>query len=113
MCSASGRARRHLGVCDWAELFGSSRWVWFATGVVVTLLATVIVMQAWRADAAPGDLDSTLHVDAALSNFLVQEICSGVEPTRKEKIWEEWLGFPAMRMVCPPRERSRLCNRWI
>ena len=42
---------------------------------------------------------ATLHVDAALSNFLVQEICSGVEPTRKEKIWEEWLGFPAMRMV--------------
>lgn len=41
---------------------------------------------------------ATLHVDAALSNFVVQEICSGVEPTFKEKIWEEWLGFPAMRM---------------
>lgn len=42
---------------------------------------------------------ATVHVDAATSNFLVQEICSGVAPTRQEKIWEEWLGFPAMRMV--------------
>jgi galactonate dehydratase len=42
---------------------------------------------------------ATIHVDAAMPNFLVQEICSGVEPGEKEKIWEEWLGFPAMRMV--------------
>ncbi len=42
---------------------------------------------------------ATLHVDAAMPNFLVQEICSGIEPGPKEKIWEEWLGFPAMRMV--------------
>jgi len=42
---------------------------------------------------------ATVHVDAAMSNFLVQEICSGVEPQMKEKVWEEWLGFPAMRMV--------------
>ncbi len=42
---------------------------------------------------------ATLHVDAAMPNFLVQEICSGVKPQRKEKIWEEWLGFPAMRMT--------------
>ncbi len=41
---------------------------------------------------------ATVHVDAAMPNFLVQEICSGIEPTNKEKIWEEWLGFPAMRM---------------
>jgi galactonate dehydratase len=41
---------------------------------------------------------ATLHVDAAMPNFLVQEICSGVEPGPKEKLWEEWLGFPAMRM---------------
>lgn len=33
--------------------------VWFATGVVLTFLATVLVMQTWRADAAPGDTDST------------------------------------------------------
>ncbi len=42
---------------------------------------------------------ATVHVDAAIPNFLVQEICSGVEPGEKEKIWAEWLGFPAMRMV--------------
>ncbi len=42
---------------------------------------------------------ATVHVDAAMPNFLVQEICSGVEPAMKEKVWEEWLGFPAMRMV--------------
>ena len=42
---------------------------------------------------------ATLHVDAAMPNFLVQEICSGPVPSQKEKVWEEWLGFPAMRMV--------------
>jgi len=42
---------------------------------------------------------ATLHVDAAIPNFLVQEVCSGVQPEMKEKVWEEWLGFPAMRMV--------------
>ncbi|MBI4659215.1 MAG: galactonate dehydratase [Verrucomicrobia bacterium] len=42
---------------------------------------------------------ATLHVDAAIPNFLVQEVCSGIEPGPKEKVWEEWLGFPAMRMV--------------
>jgi len=42
---------------------------------------------------------ATVHVDAAMPNFLVQEICSGVEAGAKEKIWEEWFGFPAMRMV--------------
>jgi galactonate dehydratase len=42
---------------------------------------------------------ATIHVDAAMPNFVVQEICGFVEPGAKEKIWEEWLGFPAMRMV--------------
>lgn len=42
---------------------------------------------------------ATVHVDAAMPNFLVQEICSGVVAGEKEKIWEEWFGFPAMRMV--------------
>src|SRR5579872_3783481 len=36
---------------------------------------------------------------AAMANFLIQEICGGVAPGTKEKIWEEWFGFPAMRMV--------------
>jgi galactonate dehydratase len=43
---------------------------------------------------------ATLHVDAAIPNFLVQEICSGVEPGMKEKIWKEWFG-------------SRRCAWWM
>jgi galactonate dehydratase len=42
---------------------------------------------------------ATIHVDSALPNFLIQEICGGVEPSVQDKIWEEWFGFPAMRMV--------------
>jgi galactonate dehydratase len=42
---------------------------------------------------------ATLHVDASIPNFLVQEICSFVKPGDKEKVWAEWFGFPAMRMV--------------
>jgi len=42
---------------------------------------------------------ATLHVDASMPNFLVQEVCSGVAPRAEDKIWQEWLGFPAMRMV--------------
>lgn len=42
---------------------------------------------------------ATLHVDAAMPNFLVQEICGQVRPTNTDRIWQEWLGFPAMRMV--------------
>jgi galactonate dehydratase len=42
---------------------------------------------------------ATLHVDAAMPNFLVQEICGGVRPSAQDKVWDEWLGFPAMRMV--------------
>jgi len=57
------------------------------------------VMLAPHACEGPIGGMATLHVDAASPNFIVQEICSGVEPTRKEKLWQEWLGFPAMRMV--------------
>jgi hypothetical protein len=32
---------------------------WFATAVVVSVFATLLVMQEWRADAAPGDTDAT------------------------------------------------------
>ena len=42
---------------------------------------------------------ATVHVDAAMPNFLVQEVCSGVQPDANNKVWEEWLGFPAMRML--------------
>jgi galactonate dehydratase len=34
-----------------------------------------------------------------MPNFLVQEICGQVRPNATDKVWEEWLGFPAMRMV--------------
>lgn len=42
---------------------------------------------------------ATLNVDAAMHNFLIQEICGLVEPSPQDKIWEEWFGFPAMRMT--------------
>jgi galactonate dehydratase len=42
---------------------------------------------------------AAINVDAAMPNFLVQEVCSGVQPGLNEKVWEEWLGFPAQRMV--------------
>lgn len=34
--------------------------VWFCTGAVTMLMATMVVMQAWQVDAAPGDTDATL-----------------------------------------------------
>jgi len=42
---------------------------------------------------------AAIHVDAAMPNFVVQEICGQVKPNANDKLWEEWLGFPAMRMV--------------
>jgi galactonate dehydratase len=60
--------------------------------------ASAISMAPHACEGPIGGL-ATLHVDAATPNFLVQEICSGVEPEMKEKVWQEWLGFPAMRMV--------------
>ena len=42
---------------------------------------------------------ATLHVNAAMPNFVVQEICGQIQPGAADKVWEEWLGFPAMRMV--------------
>ena len=42
---------------------------------------------------------ATLHVDAAIPNFVVQEVCGQIQPGPTDKVWQEWLGFPAMRMV--------------
>jgi galactonate dehydratase len=42
---------------------------------------------------------ATLHVNSAMPNFVVQEVCSQIEPGPTDKVWQEWLGFPAMRMV--------------
>jgi galactonate dehydratase len=42
---------------------------------------------------------ATLHVNSAMPNFVVQEVCGQINPGPTDKIWHEWLGFPAMRMV--------------
>ena len=42
---------------------------------------------------------ASLHVDAASPNFLAQEICGLVDEGEKNKVWEDLMGFPAMRMV--------------
>jgi len=42
---------------------------------------------------------ATIHVDAAMPNFLVQEVCGQARLTDTDRVWQEWLGFPAMRMV--------------
>jgi galactonate dehydratase len=60
--------------------------------------ASGILMAPHACEGPVGAVAST-HVDAAMPNFLVQEICSGVEPDGKDALWEELLGYPAMRMV--------------
>ncbi len=60
--------------------------------------ASGIFMAPHACEGPIGSL-ATLHVDASVPNFLVQESCHGVEPSRDETIWQEWFGFPAMRMV--------------
>ena len=42
---------------------------------------------------------AAIHTDAAMPNFIVQEVCSGVNSSENERVWEEWLGFQAQRMV--------------
>jgi len=42
---------------------------------------------------------ASLHVDAASPNFLTQEICGLVEAGEMNRVWEDLLGFPAMRMI--------------
>lgn len=66
------------------------------TGAVAA--ASGISMAPHNCEGPIGGL-ATINVDAAMPNFVVQEVCSGVEPGPQEKAWEEWLGFPAMRMV--------------
>jgi galactonate dehydratase len=75
------------------------------TGGITALWKAAAVAEASGVSMAPHACEgpigglATVHVDAATPNFLVQEICSGIVPEMKEKVWEEWLGFPAMRMV--------------
>lgn len=74
-------------------------------GGITALRKVAMICELHGAQLAPHACEgpigalATLHVDASAPNFLVQEICSGVAPGPAEKIWEEWLGFPAMRMV--------------
>ena len=42
---------------------------------------------------------ASLRVDAAIPNFLAQEICGFVQAREMNKVWEDLLGFPAMRVV--------------
>jgi len=42
---------------------------------------------------------ASLHVDAASPNMLAQEICGAVQAGERNRVWEELLGFAAMRMV--------------
>jgi galactonate dehydratase len=66
---------------------------------VASLAGISDVSMAPHACEGPIGAVATLHVDAAIPNFLIQEVCSGVVPDEKDRIWEEWLGFPAMRVV--------------
>jgi len=47
----------------------------------------------------PIGLIASLHLDSAIPNFLIQECCGNIVPQPRDKIWAEWFGFPAMRMV--------------
>jgi galactonate dehydratase len=47
----------------------------------------------------PIGLLASLHLDSAIPNFLIQECCGNIVPQPRDKIWAEWFGFPAMRMV--------------
>ena len=38
-------------------------------------------------------------MDAAGPNFLAQEICGFVDAGEKNRVWEDLMGFPAMRMT--------------
>jgi galactonate dehydratase len=42
---------------------------------------------------------ASLHVDAAMPNLLVQEICGAVQSGERDVVWQDLLGFEAMRMV--------------
>ena len=66
--------------------------------VAATANVSSISMAPHACEGPIGGL-ATIHVDAAMPNFVVQEICGQVKPGPNDKVWEEWLGFPAMRMV--------------
>jgi galactonate dehydratase len=66
---------------------------------VAQLAAAAGVSMAPHACEGPLGGLATLHVNSAMTNFVVQEVCGQIQPGPTDKVWEEWLGFPAMRMV--------------
>jgi galactonate dehydratase len=66
--------------------------------VAATAAVSSISMAPHACEGPIGGL-ATIHVDAAMPNFVIQEICGQVKPNAADKVWEEWFGFPAMRMV--------------
>jgi galactonate dehydratase len=42
---------------------------------------------------------ASLHVDAASPNFLAQEICGAVQSKEINAVWQDIMGFAAMRMI--------------
>jgi galactonate dehydratase len=66
--------------------------------VAATAAVSGISMAPHSCEGPIGGL-AAIHVDSAMPNFVVQEICGQVRPNANDKIWEEWFGFPAMRMV--------------
>jgi galactonate dehydratase len=57
------------------------------------------VSMAPHACEGPIGAIATLHVDAALPNFLIQETCRPPMISTQDKIWEDWFGHPVMRTV--------------
>jgi galactonate dehydratase len=56
------------------------------------------ISMAPHACEGPIGMLASLHVDASIPNFLIQECCGQAVPQVRDKVWEEWFGFPAMRM---------------
>jgi galactonate dehydratase len=57
------------------------------------------ISMAPHACEGPIGMLASLHVDASIPNFLIQECCGQAVPQTRDQVWEEWFGFPAMRMV--------------
>ena len=66
---------------------------------VAALANASSISMAPHACEGPIGMIASLHVDSAIPNFLIQECCGQAVPQVRDKVWEEWFGFPAMRMV--------------
>ncbi|MEO8370532.1 MAG: enolase C-terminal domain-like protein, partial [Candidatus Solibacter sp.] len=66
---------------------------------VAALAHVSSISMAPHACEGPIGMLASLHVDASIPNFLIQECCGQAVPQVRDKVWEEWFGFPVMRMV--------------